>query len=113
MIYAIQAGDGGPVKFGVAENPAGRLRELQTGNPERLRLLTSAPVAGDKECLIHHHLRDERMAGEWFRPTTKAWNVVWALERQAFYTQDHELANHIYDAEPESMDWFAKRFDLR
>ncbi len=38
-VYFIRAGDNGPVKIGTAEDVAGRLRELQCGNHEDLRLL--------------------------------------------------------------------------
>lgn len=69
MIYAIQAGEGGPIKFGRARNPLARLAELQTGCHETLMLVCSAPLNDDIERQIHEGLRDERIRGEWFRPS--------------------------------------------
>jgi len=69
MIYVIEAGDGGPVKIGVAVNPKSRLRELQTGNPEKLRLLAEVDLADEYERLAHVWLKEFRMEGEWFRRT--------------------------------------------
>ncbi len=109
MIYAIQAGEGGPIKFGVAANPNNRLRELQTGNPHKLKLLTAVELAEDKEELIHYHLRNDRLSGEWFRPSIDTWNIVWALERQGFYPEDHDLANHIAENDKEALRWFRVR----
>jgi hypothetical protein len=96
MIYAIQAGDGGPIKFGVAKNPHARLRELQTGNPSELKLLVAVDLANESEYLIHDHLKDHRLKGEWFAPSVAVWNVVWALERQTVYLGSHELVDYIY-----------------
>lgn len=76
MIYAIQCGEGGPIKFGVAKNPAERLRELQTGCPERLRLLVSVNIQHRCERIIHGWLREERVRGEWFSPGWKAKSVL-------------------------------------
>lgn len=83
VIYAIQAGIG-PIKFGRALNPKQRLGELQTGNPEKLKLIGFADVGNDKEGLIHRFLRDERLNGEWFRPSVKTMAVARLIARQRF-----------------------------
>jgi hypothetical protein len=69
-LYAIEAGRGGPIKIGVARNPEKRLKELQTGNPHRLNILSVAPD-GWMERHMHWRLREARMHGEWFRPTAR------------------------------------------
>ena len=112
MIYAIQAGDGGAIKFGVAERPENRVRELQTGNPAKLKLLTCAELHSELECFIHYHLREDRLQGEWFRPSVKAWNMVWALERQSIYPEQHEVGNFIADNDDEALLWYRDRLNL-
>lgn len=66
-VYFIQAGDNGPIKIGIARNPRKRLRQLQTANPERLRLLGTIDGDLEVERRIHSELEDWRLAGEWFR----------------------------------------------
>lgn len=67
FIYFIQSEQGGPVKVGMAQNPAKRLRELQTGNPFTLevrRVVIAEPL---EEGRIHRLFAAYRMSGEWFR----------------------------------------------
>src|ERR1035437_7766886 len=48
-VYFIQAGSEGPIKIGIADSPALRLRELQTGNHLPLTLLKAVPGGKDLE----------------------------------------------------------------
>lgn len=68
-VYAIQAGDNGPVKIGHSGDPLQRLAKLQTGNPEPLHL--RAVIPGDKptEDDLHQRFADARLIGEWFGGT--------------------------------------------
>ena len=70
-VYAIQSGEDGPVKVGIATSASQRVRELQTGNPYKLRLLGYSVVrkewALQWERKAHERLKDYRMEGEWFR----------------------------------------------
>ena len=70
MIYLIQAGEGGPVKIGVAKNPMERLRELQVGHSEKLVLIDciDAFYSYENEQNLHHELEHLRIRGEWFQP---------------------------------------------
>lgn len=67
MIYAI--GDGNKVKIGYSKNPRRRLRQLQTGHPNKLKLLHT--WEGDKlaEKRIHYILKPLilRHNSEWFK----------------------------------------------
>lgn len=54
----------GRIKIGIAENPRQRLRQLQTGNPEKLVLLGC--IEDDHEKDLHHKFRKYRVGGEWF-----------------------------------------------
>jgi hypothetical protein len=83
MIYAIQCGDDGPVKFGLAKNPASRLAELQTGNPAPLKLLVAVQLRDDCERTIHRWLREERVRGEWFTLGPKTTSVLGDLQIRA------------------------------
>ncbi len=65
--YVIQAVSGGPIKIGrTASDPKKRLRELQTGSPEPLRIVHV--FDGDHERELHDRLSAYRLHGEWFRP---------------------------------------------
>jgi hypothetical protein len=65
--YFIQAETGGPVKIGKSRDASARLRGLQTGHPERLRVITL--IDGDVESELHQKFAHLRTAGEWFRYT--------------------------------------------
>lgn len=74
--YAIQAGEGGPVKIGVTRDPVQRLKTLQTGNPETLRGLAAWRVLPGEERLIHDDFASVRIRGEWFHPTPELLEYV-------------------------------------
>lgn len=55
------------VKIGWAlHNPANRLRELQTGCPDTLRLMAWAPGSREDERRLHETFRELHYRGEWF-----------------------------------------------
>ena len=66
MIYMVQAGENGPVKIGTAIDVPARIRELQCGNPEPLRLLRTLDGGRDAEAWFHRHFRSSRYRAEWF-----------------------------------------------
>lgn len=66
-VYFIQAVIGGPVKIGTALNPWVRMTELQSGNPEKLRLIAVMHGGSKLERACHTRLADDRLRGEWFR----------------------------------------------
>ena len=75
-VYFIQQnekGDNSPVKIGFSKDPDKRLKELQTGNPCRLKLCLSLPYDDEREAqLMERCLHDvgarrfRRLSGEWF-----------------------------------------------
>lgn len=70
LVYAIQASTrGSPVKVGYCHDWGlrERLKGLQTGNPDRLRVLASAPGYLSHEQRAHRALSPFRLTGEWFR----------------------------------------------
>lgn len=65
LTYFIQAGDG-PVKIGSTHgDPNRRLKELQTGSSEPLRLLGTLDGA-EWERELHERFAEWRLHGEWF-----------------------------------------------
>lgn len=64
--YIIRAGLAGPVKIGKADDVNQRLRELQTGNHERLSVLRVIDTPFDAEPLFHLKFARNRLHGEWF-----------------------------------------------
>lgn len=70
-IYMIQVGEDGPVKIGFADNPAKRLKHLQTARAEPLRLVRILDGTQADERLLHRRFAKRRIRLEWFRPTHK------------------------------------------
>lgn len=83
MIYVIGPSIRGPLKIGKAKDPSSRLRQLQTGHPEKLHVLLTGWGEEDStgdfysvpdslvEKAFHHKFRNARMNGEWFNITTE------------------------------------------
>lgn len=79
-VYFIQAGDGGPIKIGFAQDPQARLRELSTGSPARLSLLRAVSASGiHQEQMLHRQFGDLRLKGEWFRAEERLVQFIEAL----------------------------------
>ena len=70
-LYFIQAKATGAVKVGKSDDPQRRLRQLQTGNPNTLRVILFAPDRGCDEQRVHNALRRHKTrhthGGEWFK----------------------------------------------
>tara|TARA_B100000212_G_C27355295_1_gene525577 strand:+ start:1167 stop:1463 length:297 start_codon:yes stop_codon:yes gene_type:complete len=65
-LYIIQSDFTGMIKIGRSKNPSKRLKQLQTGNPNKLKLIASFKEMGWREKLIHENLKQFRKEGEWF-----------------------------------------------
>lgn len=71
MLYVIQSGgESAPVKIGYTQDAArlrGRLKSLQCGNPETLRVLVTVDGAGPQsERALHRALGRHRIRNEWY-----------------------------------------------
>lgn len=66
-VYLIQVGSEGAVKIGFAASTQRRLRALQTGNPDELRLLRTIEGGQREEKWLHKRFASQRLRGEWFR----------------------------------------------
>lgn len=65
-IYFIQVGESGPIKIGFSSNVDQRLRTLQTGHTEKLKLLHSQIGTKADEGRLHNRFRNIHIKGEWF-----------------------------------------------
>ncbi len=70
-IYFLQMERSGFIKIGyTATDAAKRMAQLQTGQPDRIKLLGTMPGTMDDEKSIHRELSEYRVNGEWFIPET-------------------------------------------
>lgn len=76
MVYFIQQGSNGPIKIGRATNPVQRLRNIQVANPWRCRLLGTVDGSKREEAAMHARFSDDRMDGEWFRPSPRLYRYI-------------------------------------
>ncbi|MFE7116605.1 GIY-YIG nuclease family protein [Streptomyces sp. NPDC057654] len=65
-VYVIGAAGSTRVKIGTSTSPEKRLKELQTGNPDRLEVLWHTPGGRELENLLHQAFAGHRAEGEWF-----------------------------------------------
>ena len=65
-LYIIQSSNKGMIKIGRSTDPDVRLKQLQTGNPSKLKLIHVFEEIGYKEKIYHELLKEFRIKGEWF-----------------------------------------------
>lgn len=66
----------GPIKIGVAKDPAQRLRHLQTSTPDELVLLGHIEARFALERWFHEQFGETRVRGEWFKPTLELLELI-------------------------------------
>ena len=66
-VYLIRGNDSN-YKIGIAKNPKQRLKQLQTGNSDKLTLIETyeSEFASKIESALHHWYGHARSEGEWF-----------------------------------------------
>jgi hypothetical protein len=67
-LYFIQSDITGMIKIGRSKDPVKRLKQLQTGNANKLKLIASFKGLGWREKIIHEELSRWSKKGEWFDP---------------------------------------------
>jgi predicted GIY-YIG superfamily endonuclease len=67
-VYLIQSLENGYYKIGVSKNPNKRIKQLQTGNPATLKLITIFKTEHSYriESFFHKRFSHCRREGEWF-----------------------------------------------
>jgi len=73
-IYVLRkkANSNAPIKIGKAKDPVKRLKGLQTGNPEKLRIIHLVKCRSEMhsrsiEQELHSRLKKYKMTGEWYK----------------------------------------------
>lgn len=70
FLYIISASEQGPVKLGFSQDPAKRVKQLQTGSRETLKLFHTEEVDDARvkiaERALHRLVGHHRISGEWF-----------------------------------------------
>ena len=81
MLYIIT--DGTTYKLGYSQNPASRLKELQTANAKPLVLLGTTEGEIEDEKRYHKLLSNTGLVGEWFSPSYELFGVLqnWAINK--------------------------------
>jgi len=69
-IYFLQA-DNGPIKIGFSIDIKNRLPAIQRWHPEEITLLKTAGGTTEGERSIHRLFKEDRIRGEWFKPSEK------------------------------------------
>jgi predicted GIY-YIG superfamily endonuclease len=66
-VYLIRGNDG-RYKIGIAKNPQRRIRQLQTGNSDKLKLIEvyQSENASKIEAALHMQYSPDKLIGEWF-----------------------------------------------
>ena len=66
-VYLIRGNDG-KYKIGIAKNPTQRIKQLQTGNSDKLEIIETyqSENASKIESSLHHQYGHVRNEGEWF-----------------------------------------------
>jgi hypothetical protein len=67
FVYFIEAGKGGDIKIGVANDVDRRMRSLQSATTKTLRLIVAIPGDQADERGLHRRFNHERLNGEWFK----------------------------------------------
>ena len=74
MLYLIENTTNSQIKIGISKNPKRRLKNLQTGNGDRLKLIAQFDVPNDRhfEKRLHRAFWQFRKHGEWFEFANRA-----------------------------------------
>lgn len=67
-VYAIKETESGRIKLGISRDPYARLKQMQTGNSQRLQLLAYRKASNrfQDEAAIHAKNAQYHIRGEWF-----------------------------------------------
>ena len=81
-IYFIQGEAGGAIKIGFSFKVEARLKSLQTGYPDTLKVLCILPGSEKDELFYHNKFAEHRLRGEWFSPTGEVLDRIEEIKRQ-------------------------------
>lgn len=84
VLYFILSQTQNAVKIGFAESVYMRLKSLQTGNPDELKLLASVPCLAEAEVLLHQELKHKRIRLEWYPDDAAIETLIYELQDDMF-----------------------------
>jgi hypothetical protein len=87
-LYIVQVGEYGPIKIGRSKSVKDRLRTLQTGQHEKVRLLAVGVGMGHLEPDFHYAFSAVRIQNEWFEWTRPGRAAVMMLRKGAEITEE-------------------------
>jgi predicted GIY-YIG superfamily endonuclease len=86
-LYVMASSQDGPVKIGRAGSPAKRLRDLQPGHPQKLKVWHAVRMSETNavrmESGLHRKLARHRQSGEWFN--LRVWQAIHEAHRMCKY----------------------------
>ncbi|MBD0344566.1 MAG: GIY-YIG nuclease family protein [Coleofasciculus sp. Co-bin14] len=106
FIYVLKSGT--YYKIGIAKDVAERLRNLQTGNPIEIALVSASffENAPRFETRLHEAFSDYRTRGEWFElPPGKLEELIAILENKDFIDQVPPFDNIVYYSPGSRVRW--------
>ena len=66
-IFFARSGKSGPIKIGFSKNPTGKIKQLQAGNPEFLKIIRRIQgTRQNQQDLIGYFYEKYSLRGEWF-----------------------------------------------
>jgi hypothetical protein len=72
------------IKIGFAENVYMRLKSLQTGNPDELRLLATIPCLAESEVRLHRIMKPKSLRLEWYPDDAEVETLIYELQDDMF-----------------------------
>ncbi len=87
-VYFIQESGSGCIKIGSSKDPVGRLKSIQSHNPNSLKLLKVIDGGIKEEKILHRLFFRERIrsAGEWFVPSEELKKFINLKEKNIIYS---------------------------
>jgi hypothetical protein len=110
MIYFIQDEATGLIKIGRSVRPIEeRIKELQTGCPGKLTMLATIEEDESSERELHEVFAEDRVGGEWFRPSSYLLRTMAHLAWECGWMQGWNRGREFYDQPPPPCQIVAER----
>jgi len=96
FVYFIRAEGTGSIKIGFSTNhPSIRLKELQTGSPSKLELVSFYEGSQIEENELHHEFAEERGNGEWFEESPRLKAKIKELIEESYEDKKNEFVREL------------------
>lgn len=92
-VYFIAA-RAGPVKIGYSKNPWARLKDFQTGHPEKLSVVATVKTTEQSERGVHALFSAQHLNGEWFERNPLIANLVNEIRERRIKTEE-DVARYV------------------